>query len=131
MIYIITGGREYYALNDGEIYKAYIDECYLYSFLRRMDIEFTELRIHPDITHGNHGCECGMSNIIYSDFASVNDIPKWFYSYDRRQPLIKQLTKEEFEEFVSMNFALCYNPYTGQEWKEKHDKEWYKENGHR
>lgn len=134
MIYVIGGSNmnTYYALDDGKIYNGSTGSVYIEDFIDEMKIEHTYLEIHPDIIYGDNGCHCGLSNIHFStDFKSVNDIPKWFYCYNSEEPLLKQLTEEEFDEFVSID----NQPYLVWETQEKgvktFTKDWYVENGYR
>ena len=96
-----------------------------------MGIEHTYLEIHPDIIHNNNGIHCGMSNIRPHHFKSVNDIPKWFYCYNTREPLLKQLNEEEFEEFVSMDSEPYVIGRTREKGVRTFTKDWYIENGYR
>lgn len=134
MIYIINGCGSciYYALNDGEIHSSSsTGGVYIEDFIDKMQIEYTELTIHPDIRYAENGCHIGMSNISILEFDTINDIPKWFYCYDKNNPLLKQLTEEEFEEFVSMD-SLPYITYPERkEGVKTFKKEWYIENGYR
>lgn len=119
MIYTIKTWNSdmYYALDDGKIHNASTGSVYISEFLYKMKIEHTELVIHPNIRYNANGCGCSLSNIRFTEFNSIKDIPKWFYNYDVRKPLIKQLSEDDFESFVMMNG--------------RHDKEWYIKNGYR
>lgn len=133
MIYIVDNGScIYYALDDGEIYSSSTTgDVYIKDFIDEMQIKHTMLTVHPDIRYANNGCHIGMSNISILDFDTIKEIPKWFYYYDANKPLLRQLTEEEFEEFVLMD-CLPYAAYQGRGRRvERFDKQWYIEHGYR
>ena len=128
MIYFICGGNidSYYALDEGEIFPASTGSVYIEEFLEKMNVEHTRLEIHPDLIYGRNGVHCGMGNIRPSNFKTMKEFPKWFYCYNPKKPLIKQLTEEDFIEFISMDHI----PYSNGQ-VETFSKDWYKENGYR
>ena len=133
MIYLIKNWDDnlYYALDDGKIHNGSTGSVYIEEFICEMKIDNITLTVHSDLRYCLNGVHCGMSNIYLGSFHVIKNIPKWFYCYDINIPLLKQLTEQEFKEFIEMDNEPYLNYETRERGVRRFNKNWYIDNGYR